>query len=252
MAEEVPLPRYNALKRMEKAIELSQWLSSYRVSNALTQHDIDVLANMVCSKVPGYYAQIKQTLLQLIGHRPSKPQMTRLGWQLVGRQEEMDRRPIPMVDTPAANGWVAVRIDSMSDISWSDDKPGYSLNMFVLSGSAAGFTIKRNVPAGWTRFIAYKVGFSRRMEYQDEPKHLIGLVLWAYAVSKPEGLEMTAWNIDDKMLKHNKAILKLRNRHFFDDGPECPFELDTECVECTRLTHECQASIRHSPDTCYV
>lgn len=249
---DLPLPAFSVLKRIDQATELSQWLASLYPTGVITQQAAHSIACTAGSIIKDHHIQIRQTLLQLVGQQPSKAQLTRLGWQLVGRQEEMDRRPIPMVDAPAANGWVAVRIDSISDISWADDKPGYKLSLFAMTGTPAGFKLDRNVPAGWSRFIAYKVGFSRRMEYQDTPEHLVGLYMWAFIVSKPEGkLEMEAWEMDDKLLKHNRAILRLRNRHFLSNPPECPFELDNECVDCTRSTHECIASQRH-PDNAYI
>lgn len=244
MVDEVPLPDFNVLKRIQQATRLSEWLSSFPTDRDLTQHDTDQLASMAGTLIKKYHIQLKQTLLQLVGRRPSRNQLKRLAWQLVGRQEELERRPLPIVDAPTANGWVAVKIDSITDIAWADDKAGYKLSLSALSGSPAGFKLSRSVPARWLTFIAYKIGYSRRMEYQDEPQHLIGLLLWAYVVSKPDGLDMVSWNMDKHMSKHNKEILKLRNRFFLDNGPECPFELDTDCIDCTRLTHECQASIR--------
>lgn len=188
---------------------------------------------------------IGRTLLQLTG-RPFPPSTAeRTAWQLVGRTYSIgDNNPLTLFDVPTAHGWSAVEILKTSPDTWPDGRFATVLTLFVLTGTAAGFQVTKKVPEGWLSYLARHIGYNRRMLYQDDPQYLIGLRFWAFLSSaEGQGLDLKNWQIDDKTLTRNRKILSLRHRDEITREVLCPNDLEVECLKCTKLPHECPASL---------
>ena len=193
---------------------------------------------------PFAYRGVHQTLRQLVGHPVTLPQAARLGWQIAGRLDDLEAGPVPLFESPVANEWVALEIQGVGAARWPDGRPAVDLTLFPLTGTPAGFQFVRRVPEGWLRFLAYQIGYSRRVEYPDEPRYLVGLRFWAWTVSGEEGLDMSKWAMDPAIAKANRLILRLRHRFDTTYETECPRDLDIDCWDCTSSLNECPAAYR--------
>ncbi len=170
-----------------------------------------------------------------------------LARQIAARVAELEARVVPVFQSIVVPEWTPLEIIGIKDATWKEDQKGQQFTFLCLSGTAAGHAVVRKFPEKWLSFLAYQIGFNKRMNYNYEPKVFIGLRISGLlmASQRDEGqTDITEWRISAHMKKRNVAILKLRTR--FDklhkEGPECPKGFDNDCSECMKVSTECDAS----------
>jgi len=208
---------------------------------------------------------VMQTMLQYLADKVDLPFIDRCCRQLLGRTNELESGPLLPFVKPIQLEWVPFEIVSLSKATWNENKPGQLMTVYCLAGSPAGHRLPKKLPEAWLRFIAYKIGYTRKINYpDDEPWQLIGLRFWGLVIPVTEErstLDFSDWAIDAQMKKSNAGIIAKRNRHLLDDpeGPTaqecdedpdlkvpkhaCPLRLDHYCSACPHTLAACEASI---------
>lgn len=184
------------------------------------------------------------TLLQYEGYTLDARTLDRIAGQVAGRHEELRKGPITPYENPVVSDWVAARVVRMEDTVWRDDEAGQLMHMLVEYGHPAGNVLVRKVPESYLRYLAYQVGFSRRVLYDEDPRHFVGLRFWMYMDVDPEQLSyrITTYRLNSAMAKHNRWVVRARMR-FMIDLPEdpCPIEREFPCWDCTNV--DCPAFV---------
>jgi len=170
-----------------------------------------------------------------------------LSRQIAARVQELEARVVPVFRNIVTPEWVPMEIVAIQDAIWKDSEKGQQFSFLCLSGTAAGHVITRKFPMGWLSFLAYQIGFNKRMNYPYEPKIFLGLRISGLLVpsQRDEGqTDISEWQISKHMKKRNVGILKLRTRYdkLHREGPECPQGLDNDCSECMKTSTQCDAS----------
>ena len=246
-SEKVVLPEYSCKAVLEQVNRARQALE-YLIGRELTVHLSQLIGNHISDLLGTHVGHTTDTLLQYLGTL-TREQVELLAWQFGGRKEELRRGPLQRYWRPTVDHWVPFECRGIRPTVWRQDEPGIELELFGLGFQPAGVTLKRIVSEAWTRFFAYQVGFNRRTQYDDQPKHLIGLWFWLHLKTAQEGdaqVEFDAWQMSPWMLKHNREIIKLRTRFDVDNGPECSYDLEIPCLECVRTSRECVAAVRRT------
>lgn len=195
-----------------------------------------------------------QTLMQYQGRELSTYWCRLLSWQLVGRRAELQAGPLQLFEHPIRDEWVPMEILSLRPCIWRTDQNGQYLDFHCLSGHPAGHTLSKKFPENWLAWLAYRIGYSRRLRYEYEPEEMTGLRFWGYlrAVEDSEELDFDEWDVDRQCKQYNQRILKRRRRFDVDldrmtetqaEEYSCPFDHDHYCSECTRSVTECMASM---------
>jgi hypothetical protein len=210
------------------------------------------MASAIFDILPGSikFDNLYQTLLQYADKPLSVGLCHTISRQLAVRRSELGSSVIQACPAPVYNEWIPVEIYRMDKCSWMDGKPGVSISMYCLGSSVAGNMLVKRVPESWVSFLAYNIGFNRRLQYDYNPKQLIGLRIWSYVIpnpEKPDLMDFADWGIDPQMRKHNRAIILKRNRfEIEDDGSgncSCPFDYEHYCHDCSKTSCDCIASI---------
>ncbi len=187
--------------------------------------------------------RLRCTFAQYVGSKIDDHFVHVLSMQIAARESELGSNMLVVYDRPARPEWVALSVTSVKPAVWRDDKPGVEFTMEALSGHPAGHTLHRKFPRNWLNFLAYKVGFSRRIQYDDEPRLFVGFRFLGYLRPRPDSTEVDfdAWFITTALKKHNVEIIKLRTRLEYDKA-ECPFHFEHQCYNCPKRLNECPAS----------
>ncbi len=170
-----------------------------------------------------------------------------LSRQIAARVLELEARVLPVFRNIVSPEWTPMEIVAIKEAIWKDTEKGHQFSFLCLSGTAAGHTIVRKFPEKWLSFLAYQIGFNKRMNYPYEPKIFLGLRISGLLVpsQRDEGqTDISEWQISKPMKKRNVGILKLRTRYdkLHREGPECPKGLDNDCSECMKTSTQCDAS----------
>ena len=205
----------------------------------------------VASEHDDYYADaVGQTLLQYLGEKLSTRTISLLVSQLAARHDELASGPIAKFSIAnVVQEWVSLEILGLQQAIWRETKPGIQLKLECLSGTPAGHIFDRKLPLTWLNYLAYQIGFSRRMTYPDDQPWLFqGLHFWGSMVKLEDKLELdfVDFAVSNGMKKHNKDILKLRLRYELDGDIECPSGFDHECSSCQVSYKQCPAAPRHA------
>jgi hypothetical protein len=196
----------------------------------------------------------EQTLAQYSGKVLNASWRKLLARQIAARRDELMVRPLLPFDRPTRPEWVPIEILSLEETVWNETKSGHQLTFFCLAGTPAGYTLKRKFPTRWLAWLAYQIGFSRRVMYQDDPQVFIGMRVWAHiapSTDPSQTMDIVDWDVSSAMKKHNRIIAYRRMR--FDLRPSltrdgdpgsgaCPYDLDCYCRECTHTSASCEAS----------
>ncbi len=203
---------------------------------------------------------IMETLRQFGGRKLDQKLAYQLSFLFSSREGELHRGPIVVVESFVTPEWIAVEIRGVEEVGFQTKhgvKPGVEFTMLIMTGHLAGQVVQRRFPTSWLAYLAYQVAFSRRLRYDYNPKHFLGLRFWGY-VDPNVGQE---WRFTDvaigpspkdpesktkpggELLKHNRQIVKLRTRFDFNKA-ECPYEYPHECFDCTVEKCNCIASTR--------
>lgn len=208
---------------------------------------------------------VMQTMLQYLADKVDTPFIDRMSRQLLGRHAELEYGPLMPYVRPVKLEWVPFEIAKVMKTIWNGNKPGQLMTFYCLAGSPAGHRLDKKLPESWLRFIAYKIGYTRRINYNDdEPWQFLGLRFWGLvtpAIEDQDSLNFSEWAIDSQMKASNSGIIAKRNRFLFDDpdGPSeqdladepemkipkhaCPERLDHYCSACPIGVADCEASV---------
>lgn len=203
-------------------------------------------------KVDGDY--LLQTLMQYEGRKLTRRWADIFSRQLVARVGELMSGVIHPYEFPCRAEWIPMEIYSVRQVPWHHGAVGQELQLYCLAGHPAGHVLPRKVPDRWLSWLAYQVGFSRRLPYTD-PQNLTGLRFWAYAepADDPPVYAINKWSVDVKMRRGNQGILKRRLRLEIEpekipDGEEemyaCPRNHPWYCHECLESVAVCNASCK--------
>jgi len=187
------------------------------------------------------------TLVQYEGMMLTPEWIDLVSRQLVARKEELGGGPLRLFERPIRDEWVPLEVYSIKPCVWRDNDPGQMLQFYCLAGHPAGHHLQKKLPERFLSYMAYKIGFSRRIQFDHDPLQMIGLRFWGYLLADTEessDLSFENWDVSNDVLKHNRTIIKLRNRFELDtEDDTCPFALDHYCSECPRSVNECPAAI---------
>lgn len=200
--------------------------------------------------------KIQQTLRQYEGRKVDYAWAEVISRQFVARRKELVERPLPMFVSVVTTEWVAVEIVDMDPCEWRDSN-GQVLHLRCLTGRPAGQVLKKRVPEGWLAWLAYQIGYTRRLRYSREPTDLVGFRLWgltAPSETASKELDFEEVKITPALKKWNQSIIYRRGRFDIplDKIPaskisecECPKSFDHLCQECPVHVSECRASYNY-------
>ncbi len=193
--------------------------------------------------------RVFQSLVQHTGTIITPKFAATLAMQLAARHTEMNNNILVLFDKPVRNEWVAFEVDKAVETVWQESQAGVDMTLMCLTGHPAGYRLNKKFPAKWLNYLAYQVGFNRRIQYDFDHRHFIGLRFWGYLFPKDEDFDFSNWSVDNAMKKDNAIIIGRRNRYNIDfeykeDSPKnCPYDLNTDCFSCRKLRTECSASL---------
>jgi len=242
----VPLPRLSYPKLVKLTGDVHSALKL--LPNPVTCESIVRHADTIHDAVDaGTKAAIVDSLLPYCGEIDDEKRML-IARQLAGRRDELRTGPIMQFYRPTHDQWVPLEVTSVTHAKWRDDKPGADLRMLGLAFQPAGHLLSKLFPSAFFRFLAYKIGFSRRIQYDDDVRHIVGLRFWLQlkkATDDSPQLEFDQWDMSPWMMRHNKQIIALRTRFEYerDDTPECPAGHTDYCWGCKEPLKTCPASM---------
>jgi len=195
-----------------------------------------------------------QTLMQYENKELNKHWSSLLARQVVARQYELAGGPLQLFDKrPVRDEWVALEIMSSKPCDWRGKPAGIELTFYCLTGHPAGHLLAKKFPENWIAYLAYRIGFSRRLRYNYETWTLEGLRFFGYllgAKRDPADLDFEDWVVNPAVKRANQLIIKKRQRFEVETGGmsedkqqeySCPFDLEIYCSDCRHSTNECIA-----------
>lgn len=191
-----------------------------------------------------------QTVLQYVGEKPTVELLRLLAAQFAARHNELLIGPLDRFGTAVITEWILLKVLRVQQAVWRETSPGAELLFECVTGKPAGYLFKKKLPDGWLSYLAYKIGFSRRLIYPDDARYLVGLQFWGLTVSaeKAESLDFSDWDVDAKSRKYNQHIIKLRLRNEINQDIDCPFDYSDECISCTKTVSQCEAAFLRAED----
>jgi len=218
------------------------------------------LADLICKSIEflrGVRNTVVQTVLQYEGAVLSRRRARILARQLAARDSDLKKGPLQPFERPIRDEWVPMEVSRTEPCVWREDEEGYILHLFCLAGHPAGHLLQKKVPETWLAWLAYQIGFSKKVPYTYEPEMFIGLRFWGYLLAEEsEGsglLTFERWDISLKFRKYNRTIILRRSRLDLGlddyDGEtgrklehSCPFDFEHYCSECSVDVNDCVAS----------
>jgi hypothetical protein len=194
------------------------------------------------------FEAVFETLIQYRGQRFDTGFVELLAAQIAGRYDEIRQGALALYSRPERKEWVALEIQQLVPCVWRDNRPGQQITLYALNGHPAGHTLVQRVPESWLSFLAYRIGFTKRYRYPEEPWMLTGLRLWGYIVPADDAsLVFEQWQICKPMKEWNSLALRRRLRYCrpreAPEADQCPFDFEIECNECQKRRTECPAAI---------
>lgn len=198
--------------------------------------------------------RIFQTLMQYENKVLTNKWCNLLARQLIARKDELDIGVLHLFDTPTRDEWVALEAYSVEHCPWRNGQAGVQVTFYCLTGHPAGHLLKKKFPEPWMAWLAYQIGYSRKLPYDYDVERFVGLRFWGYLTTSdrnPLELDFEDWRVDPKMKRSNLAILRRRMRFEVDLDSvrentigqySCPFDKDIYCSECRCTIWECNAS----------
>lgn len=197
---------------------------------------------------------IFQTLMQYERRMLTARQADILARQLAARKRELEDGVLQLFEELVREEWVAMEVYRVEKCAWRETQAGVLLSLYCLNGHPAGHILQKKFPEPWMAWLAYQVGYSRRLPYDYEVKCFTGLRFWGYLVASkwnPRELDFRDWSVDTKTKKYNQQILRRRLRLDLDlesvredtlGQYSCPFDKYIYCSDCRCTVHECSAS----------
>jgi hypothetical protein len=195
------------------------------------------------------WEHVFQTLLQYAGQLLSPELSLMLSRQFAARVDELREGVLLKTEVPSHPAWILLEIINVDEALWKKDKKGVLLSLYCLTGQTAGVIIKKTVPEKWLAWLAYQIGFTRRITYDYDPRYLLFLRFWGHVIPLEGGkdLDFDEWNMDSNCLQSNKIKIKLRARLDFDirsQDTTCKNGMDCYCWECPYTRLECDGATK--------
>lgn len=197
-----------------------------------------------------YADNAAQTCLLYKGEKTTIELFRVIAAQLAARRDDLIIGPLDRHVQMLYAEWIPMEVLRVQQAVWKGTLPGAELTLECLGGKPAGYIFKKKFPENWLGFLAYRVGFSRVFEYNDDPRHFIGLRFWGMVVSSedPGAIDFSDWDVDKQCKAHNKSIIRLRLRNEITRDVECPFDFQDDCILCEKSQSDCIASFHRSHD----
>ena len=187
-----------------------------------------------------------QTMLQYVGQPLTRQLAETLAAQIGGRESDLANGPLIAYDRPVRDEWVAMEVRTTREALWRERFAGVEFGLRCFTGHPAGHLIRRKFPEGFLSYLAYQVGWSRRLQFDGDARHFIGLRLWGFLRPVPDSdeVQFDQWGLTPSFRKHNLQLIRLRTRYDVEDPKaECPNGLTNHCFDCAVTRTECQASL---------
>lgn len=184
---------------------------------------------------------VQDTIAQYVGKNATLDVLRIIGYQMAAREQSLYAGPLPGFSIVCSET-VAFEVLSSKPCLWQQNDSGHEFRMLALTGHIAGSAFSRKFPDRWLVGLAYKLGFSRRVQFDTDSTIFAGFRFWAAV--KPSDRdnrqpEFCSIEVDNQIMKHNKILIKARMRFDFpprgDENP-CPRNFDHLCSECKELT----------------
>lgn len=254
----IKLPRIKLDEIDNVYIYLHRLFDDYH-GQPLSRDSCHRLADLICSSVRPFVAldsEVAQTILQYEGRVLSARASQVIVRQLAARIDDLRKGPLQPFERPIRDEWVPMEVERMEPCLWKEEDEGYILHLFCLAGHPSGHLLQKKVPETWLAWLAYQIGFSRRLPYTYEPEMFIGLRFWGYLLAEEsEGhgiLNFEKWDISPALRKYNRVIILRRSRldlgldDYDEEGRKlihsCPFDFEHYCSDCSVDVNDCVAS----------
>jgi len=193
------------------------------------------------------FENVYPTILQYESQVMTAKTADLLSRQIAARLLELEARVVPAFQYVVVPEWTPLEIIAVKEAVWRDTEKGQQFSFLCLSGTAAGHILVKKFPDKFLSYLAYQIGFNKRMNYNYEPKVFLGLRISGLLIpSQRESgqTDISEWQISKNMKKRNVGILKLRTRYdkLHKEGPECPNGFDNACEDCMKNSNDCPAS----------
>lgn len=212
--KQLELPKWNLRKVERTARDMYEsvfvrWLGE-KLHEQVLSFLVDDCAESLGLTSQRQYSALIDTFCQDIDKTLDKPLLLRMSLQLtVNRGVLLDGQPLHRFDGVSEPEWVPFIVCAMTPCSFGA-KPGLRLLLRVIAGQYAGYSTERSVPVGFLTKLAYDVGFSRRLQY-EQPADLIGLMFAGLAVPTTESeLQFEDYKVSAAMKKANRDLIKQR------------------------------------------
>lgn len=258
-ASQVDFKKYfDIAETRQKVTRLKDILKPY-VGTDVSKEDFRTFTKKVLTALPRDLSieNIQASIAHLHGRPITQTVVNETAWRLAGNVEALRAGEVVTQDVAIRRqGWCALQVVAVKPIlmnpkSKDKRKRGSLLNIFVMSGHAAGCRIEKFFSLSHLKYLAKEVGFTppfKNYPYRDE-REFFGL--------RFGGLFLTSLVKDNKpgfsevcstptMISWNKDMFKRRKR----EGFACSLEMHHEqlpCFRCFMGAESCSAAV-HQKD----
>jgi hypothetical protein len=225
----------------------------------------DIITNLVRSHqehLPLSDRPIWLSLMQYEGKLLADKWIQIIASQLAAREHEWEFYTIMPFESVLTPEWVLVSIDDVKPCVLGSNKQGTELHLKAMYGKPAGHMLIKRVPTSWLSFLAYRMGYSRRITYNLDPRYFTGLMIWMYVIpdpNNPKGFDISSWAVTNKVKVNNRSVIVRRHRFDYPDAIfkrdgtvnedyDCHLGLDCSCEDCTVPAQQCNASLIRHPE----
>lgn len=209
-----PLPRWRIGPKQAEAAKyfnayFGQWIGERVDARILYCLSGDLILDFDFSD-PKCRLAVVDTFAGLKGRVLDKETAVRLSMQLAWNREELDRgRPLLGFTAVPERVWLPFVIKAVDSVE-RFGRNFAQLHLLCIGGFAAGYVVRKALPWGFLKKLAYDVGFTRRRPY-DEPWQLLQLrFAGLIEPSDSDDLEFTHYKVNTAMKASNKALIQER------------------------------------------
>ena len=214
LSELPPLPRWRLEQERQDAIALYGKVMKGWVGAKMSEQS----ASFLVDEVTDYfgltgYAQMSALVdffVHSIGVTITEKIAMRVAAQLVGNKKSLiAAEPVSRFEGVKEPQWVPFFIEGVEPCQFGQ-KVGMALKLLCVAGPYSGYTAVKKCPVRFLARIAYSIGFSKQLLY-DEPDDLLGMFLAGYILpSSKEELDFKHYSVTASMKKHNRENIKQR------------------------------------------
>lgn len=213
-SERPALPRWRLDRDEHEALRLYRkvllrWMGE-RLTTEISAVLMDDLSDAMELRKSEQLAALADTLLQYHGLILDMPTLRRMAMQCTCNRKMLeDGQPLRRFTGVLQPEWVPFQIVDLQPCQFGA-KPGMQLDLLVIGGAYAGFPAEKKCPTRFLARMAYDIGFSKRLLY-DEPSDLLGLKFAGYILptQEPE-LHFEYYAITSPMARENRQTIKQR------------------------------------------